>query len=192
VAAKVSLRSNTAGVVTVALWDVTTSASLATTTITIGATGTETVGAATFIQQQVTNLGDVLTIRVKHSVNGATVTLNSGGIIEGDVIGEATATSYKQLGASATSFWISSFKYYVLGGFSTASYTGQLVTTSQLCGAFQYYNIATSSSTINSLLTPTLTYKIYMSGQSVIQLNVSALSGQILIACAYGLSMDNQ
>ena len=92
VAAKVSASSNTTGTVTIQLYDVTTSAQLATTTITIASINTETVGASTTIIQQVTNLGDVLTIRVKHSVNGATVTLNSGGMMEGDQLREVTAT----------------------------------------------------------------------------------------------------
>ena len=126
VAAKVSASSNTTGTVTIQLYDVTTSAQLATTTITIASINTETMGASTNVTQQVTNLGDVLTIRVKHSVNGATVTLNSGGIMEADKIVDCSTNTQNTINASInTGCFVSSFKYYVLAGLSTAAITIQ-------------------------------------------------------------------
>ena len=195
VSAKVSLQSNTAGVVTVSLWDVTQGASLATTTVTITTNvNTEVALAATNVSQQVTALGDVLTIKVKHAVNGATVTLNSGGIMEADSISDISTTGYKLISAHPVGgmAYISSWEWYCLQGLSTASITNQLANEIQDSGLTLYSLIASSSSTTNSLVNPTLATKAYWSVVWDFVYNVSAISGQILIGSAFGLSADNQ
>jgi len=195
VSAKVSLQSNTAGVVTVSLWDVTTAASLATATVTITTNvNTEVALAATTVTQQVTNLSDVLTIKVKHAVNGATVTLNSGGIMEADSISDISTTGYKLISAHPVGgmAYISSWEWYCLQGLSTASITNQLANDIQDSGLTLYSLIASSSSTTNSLVNPTLATKAYWNVVWDFVYNVSAISGQILIGSAFGLSQDNQ
>ena len=194
VSAKVSLQSNTAGVVTVSLWDVTTGASLATTTVTITSNvNTEVALAATTASQRVTALGDVLTIKVKHAVNGATVTLNSGGIMEADSINNVTNNGAIGTSGFSTPAWLSNWKYYAMSGITTASATLQPFCNLYLAPAVEAnFNIGAPSSTLNASDTVTLSQKLIAQvGNASPDITISALSGQLLLGQAFGISADN-
>lgn len=192
IALKVSAQSDTAGTISIELYNVTqgTGGTPVTVVIAGGQENVEKTIAATTVTAQATALGDVFTIRVKHSVNGATVTLNSGGMMEADKLFNVASVS----NASASYFlpcWLSSWKYLVLAGLSTASYTGQpnIIYTAPFASL---YNIGSSSSTLNSSITVGLTTKL-ISQVSVMYfgINFTALEGQVLLGNAYGYSADD-
>jgi len=193
VALKVSAQSNTAGTISIELRNVTagTSGTAVTVVIAGGQENVEKAIAATTVTAQATTLADVFTIRVKHSVNGATVTLNSGGMMEADVLLNINATGAKQLTAATIPYWISSLKYLMLAGLSTASYTAQPYTTTYIGGTSITTNMGSASSTLNSSITITLPYKVYANNTGAITWNVTPLVGELLGGCAYALSFDN-
>jgi hypothetical protein len=195
VSVKVSASTNTAGTVTIQLYDVTTSAQLAVATLVYssGNVNTEKAIAATNTSQQVTNLSDVVTIRIKHSVSGATVQLNSGGLMEADNLIDTASSGLGYLYVPSTPpayCWYSSCKMYVLAGLSTATITYQAsYGTSNIGYGAQTYSLygspSNSENTLSTITPPTIK-------SSSIYVNVSAKSGDSLIGFAIGISADNQ
>ena len=191
VSVKVSAQSNTAGTISIQLYDVTTSAQLTVITVVIagGQENVEKVIAATNTNQSVTNLSDVVTIRVKHSVNGATVTLNKGGIMEADIVVDLATNTNTPIVTGLLSGWLSSWQYMSLAGLTTATVTIQPAILGQLGGTV---TIGSFSSTLNTKINVGLTTKFYPNGGSAyLILTSSGISSQILLGQAGGISGDN-
>jgi hypothetical protein len=159
------------------------------TAVTTTATS-EAAIAATTVTVQVTTLADVITIRVKNSGAGGTTTIDSGGMVEADSLVDVSTTGYKNTIATLPG-WANALKYLSLAGLSTASVTVQPVYSTAYITAFNYLNMGSPSSTLNTVINIPLTQKLYLGAGSQIQLNISALTGQILMAIAGGLSTDN-
>ena len=53
-------------------------------------------------------------------------------------------------------------------------------------------NIGSAISTLNSSQSVTMANKLYFSNDGKLQVNISALSGQVLLGQAFGISADNQ
>ena len=121
IAVKVSAQSNTAGTISVVLRNVTagTSGTPVTVVIAGGQENVEKTIAATVVTVTATNLGDVFTILVTHTILGSTVTLNSGGIMEADGIQVITGTGRLSqivgdlLNANIVGTYLSSLKIYL-------------------------------------------------------------------------------
>jgi hypothetical protein len=190
IAVKVSAQSNTIGTISIELYNVTQGTAGTPVTVSAVATNTEYAIAATSVTAQATNLGDVFTIKVKHSVNGATVTLNSGGIIEADKILDVS-TAVNASPPSQSGCYMNSLKYYMLSGLTTAAATCQPSINLSGLGAGSLYSLGSPSSTMNSSITVTLLLKMYSSGNNTV-LVISGLTGQLLLGQAVGLSADNQ
>jgi hypothetical protein len=193
VAVKVSAQADTAGTITISLWDVTTGASLYTTTVVIagGQENVEKTVASTSVTGVPTTAGDVLTIKVKHSVNGAKVTLNSGGIMEADLLTDVSTTGNKS-SVNQPGAYFSPWKYYALSGLSTAAATIQpALNLNSIAPSYPTAAIGSSTNTMNSMITVTSMLKCY-SGSANMLLIVSGLTGHFLLGQAFGFSADNQ
>jgi hypothetical protein len=192
IAVKVSAQSNTAGTISVVLRNVTAGTSGAPVTVVIapGQENVEKAIAATTVTAQPANLGDVFTILVTHTILGSTVTLNSGGMMEADLLKEVTTTENDPT-VNPVPGYVSSHKCLLLSGLSTASYTAQLVYRFSIYGAnYIYLNIGSPFSTLNTSVSLPISTKIFADGQSI-RLNFTAASGQLLLGQAIGISADN-
>jgi hypothetical protein len=162
------------------------------TAVTTTAT-TETAIAATTVSAQVTALADVITIRVKNSGAGGTVTIDAGGIMEADKILNVTATGDQYTTDTSGFGWFHAWKFYVLAGITTATYTAQpkYLLGDWLDGSQGNINFGSPISTLNAIQTITLPYKVYPTNAAKMIINFSAISGQVLLGQAWGFSADN-
>jgi len=189
-----------AGTGTRELYNVTDGSSLSTGTT----TSTTEVVAAALPSAAASNAGDSITIRLKNSGAGNTVTIDDGGMMEGDYDFNLTSTGHKAVQTSTGEVWTagypSSYSIGLLRALSTATATFQFGTKSNVISISNpnYTNVGATFGTTeaNTVITRTPTVKLYSQGGSgaygVLDMNVSALS-----ANGYGavvslqLSADN-
>jgi len=193
ISVKVSAQSNTAGTISVELRNVTqgTSGTAVTVVIAGGQENVEKAIAATTVTAQATNLGDVFTIRVKHSVNGATVTLNSGGMMEADLLTDLSTNTSTYI-AAFNGVYLNSWKYMSLAGLTTAAVTIQPAWRYQFAGGYFMVNLGSSSSVLNSSITVTGLLKFTYAATNIsLNLISSGIASQVLLGQAIGVSADN-
>lgn len=143
------------------------------------------------------NKGDQITIRVKNSVAGGTVTIDGGGMIDSDLIGVDTDTVvHRQFNYD---FFYGgypvSLSVGILRGLSTATFTAQLeyrIYTG--AGSETVYNAFGSTfGTVNAQtvfsITPTLKGFFYSNNPTPIGFNIIATNG---IAEGYGIGISYQ
>ncbi len=179
VACRVSAHVN-AGTGTIELYNFTDGTSLGTVTT----TATSETLLAAITSTAATNKGDAITIRVKNSGAGNTITIDMGGMLSGDAsMVSPTAVAMPTAGQSGG--YVTSWKFAVLKCTTATTFTIQPVQGSGGNGTTLETNAlgSTFSQTAHgTVLTRTPLYKLYGGGLSF---DITACSGTGLIVSSY-------
>lgn len=182
-----------AGTGTFQLWNFTDSTSLGTSTTT-GTSETSISGIGFSITTN--NKGDDITLRVKNSGAGGTVTIDAGGFIDGDTNwSAATSTGIKNIGSVFGIGYATNLSIGVLKSFSTATLTSQLAyqINNDTSGVELLINIGDGFGTANAntVIERTPTLKIINFSTAQLILNITALAGNWVFPVSFNMYADN-
>jgi hypothetical protein len=148
----------------------------------------------TFASSQVTtNNGDDITLRVKNSTAGATVTIDQGGMSDSDYCTSFTAVYYNYGIVFITGYAVG-MSIGLMRGLSTGTSTvqlGYLVAVGQQAANMSLLSIGAAFGTAEANTVFTRTGTLKAMGYYTLGLNVSDATGGIIIPMSFQAKMDN-